>query len=73
MLDTILEDMENLVDSRGISESLELLAQICYVKAEHVETNWQDKQTARVWVKVGKKIKRLASKISEDEELLTLT
>jgi len=73
MLDTILENMESMVDIRGIGATLELLAQVCYIKAEHVETNWQDKQAARVWIKIGKKIERLASKVSEDEETLTLT
>lgn len=42
-------DLEKLIDSTSLSEVLAMLANICYEKAQHIETNWQDDLTASAW------------------------
>lgn len=36
--------LETLIDNHGISYVLNTIADICAEKAEHVWSNWQDKQ-----------------------------
>ena len=42
-------EMEELLDSLGIVDFIEMLTSICYEKADHVRTNWQDKELAKAW------------------------
>ena len=41
--------LEAMVDTAGLRNVVWALAHICWDKAEHVETNWQDDQLARDW------------------------
>ena len=41
--------LESLVDTASLQGVLMALSEICGEKAEHIETNWQDKWTARQW------------------------
>jgi hypothetical protein len=43
--------LEGMVDRVGISNVLYALAHICNAKAEHLEHNWQDRISAKVWAK----------------------
>lgn len=44
-----MHDLEAMVDAVGLRNVLYALSHICSAKADHVETNWQDASTARVW------------------------
>ncbi len=41
--------LEKFVDSVGLDTILEDLADICRLKANHIESNWQDKDLANEW------------------------
>lgn len=43
------DTLEALVDSASLGAVLEALVEICREKAEHIRTNWQDRETAHVW------------------------
>jgi hypothetical protein len=49
-------DLEQLIDKIGLSEVLQLLADVCYAKADHIETNWQDYRLAKLWEKAAAKL-----------------
>lgn len=44
-------DLEQLVDRYGLATVLECLAQMCYGKAEHLESNWQE--SGKSWEQAG--------------------
>lgn len=56
------DDLEQMVDRLGLSKVLFMLAEICHEKADHVETNWQDRVLASEWIKDAKAIEKLAAK-----------
>ena len=41
------------VDKFGIEDVLDALAEICLGKAEHLYTNWQDREAGNHWNKVA--------------------
>lgn len=54
----MLEDLEALVDQHGLRGVLVALADIARLKADHVQTNWQDKGLAAAWNRAGSAIDR---------------
>lgn len=52
----IMHDLEDIVDSASLEEVLAALSNMCFEKAEHVRTNWQDEPLAKAWEKNGKLI-----------------
>jgi len=38
--------LETLVDSIGLVQTVQLLSALCFDKAEHLETNWQESPTS---------------------------
>lgn len=44
-----LDTIETLVDKHGLSYTVNLLAEVCSTKADHIETNWQDEALAKLW------------------------
>lgn len=48
--------LEKLVDTNGINVTLDMLFEICCLKSEHLQSNWQDKTTAEFWEHVAKQI-----------------
>ena len=50
------ELLEGLIDAVGVSDILETMSEICYEKAEHLETNWQDYKAAKWWLKIAGKL-----------------
>jgi len=58
-----LEDLEDMIDRSSLEEVLVGLAQICYEKAEHLRSNWQDEGAARIWERDAKKLDALAAKV----------
>jgi len=50
------EEIESIIDHKGIAAMLNAMANICHEKAQHIRENWQDDETAKVWDKNGSKI-----------------
>lgn len=57
------EHLEQLIDSYGLPRILETLADIAYAKAEHVQSNWQDKNLAKGWTNIGNQLAKLGNHI----------
>jgi hypothetical protein len=58
------EELESAIDHSSVRVILEIIAGICYEKAAHIEENWQDKNTARVWDRAGKRVEATAAKVN---------
>jgi len=43
------ELLEQLLDKESVQAVCEDLAHVCREKADHVATNWQDKELAKLW------------------------
>lgn len=56
---TISDRLESLIDQISLSTVLEALADICQAKGDHVRSNWQDTQTAKVWYATARKLERV--------------
>jgi hypothetical protein len=56
-------ELENMVDQYGLGNVLEALVTICHGKAEHLRSNWQDPNTARVWERAARLIETPAGKV----------
>lgn len=50
--------LEVLVDMVGVRHTLDLLAEACHDKAEHIRSNWQDKHTAAAWTQAAVRVKQ---------------
>lgn len=59
----LASELEQAIDGIGLQRVLNLIANICHEKAEHVRTNWQDGTLARAWERDGARIERCASKV----------
>lgn len=56
--------IEQLIDMLGTDQLLHGIAQVCFEKAEHIRTNWQDQELAQLWDKRADKITSLANKLT---------
>jgi hypothetical protein len=56
------DDIKTMIDGMSLSGVLEILSQVCYEKAEHLRTNWEDPDTARAWEKVGRAVGKIKIK-----------
>ena len=54
--------LEELIDKESLSTVLDTLASICFGKAEHLATNWQDTESAKAWTKIGNTVFTCADK-----------
>jgi hypothetical protein len=55
--------IEEVVDRSSLEHLLELIADLCNDKAEHLRTNWQDVYAARCWERDAAKLLKLAPKL----------
>jgi hypothetical protein len=54
-MDTTLETaLEQLVDANSLSAVVDALQSVAYAKAEHLESNWQDRQAAKHWLRAAR-------------------
>jgi hypothetical protein len=53
-------ELESLLDQSSLPELITELAAICYGKADHIRTNWQDEQLADQWAKAAHKLCHVA-------------
>ena len=63
MTQEMQDKLESIVDSTSIEDVVEALSQICYAKAEHVQSNWQDYVLAKVWERNAKVLNVTVSKL----------
>jgi hypothetical protein len=50
------QQLERLVDVTSVHDVLQALADICRLKAGHIESAWQDASLATIWCNAGDKI-----------------
>lgn len=50
--------MERAIDANGLQETVQMLSTICWEKATHVLTNWQDQKLAKQWEAAAKVLER---------------
>jgi len=60
-----LDQLEAIIDSDGIEETLAALANLCHEKENHIRENWQDESLANEWRKKGNRIQRLSDSMTE--------
>lgn len=57
------EQIESIVDQSSVDQLILKLSRICYEKSEHIESEWQDKKTARVWRRAAARLARLGGTV----------
>lgn len=57
------ETLELIIDQHGLAGIFDAIADICHEKASHIESNWQDRLTARAWDSAGKKTAKLSHNV----------
>ena len=55
----VKDALEAWIDRNKLSDILMLLSDICREKADHLYTNWQDRQQGSIWDKAGNRIETL--------------
>jgi hypothetical protein len=50
---TVRDELEDLIDERGLSAVLSMIADVCSEKSEHLWSNCQDARAASVWLYAG--------------------
>lgn len=56
-LNEVQEKLENFIDEHGLNIIIEQITEICYLKADHVKSNWQDDHLAENWELQGDEIR----------------
>jgi hypothetical protein len=57
----LIFSLECFIDSNTLQDALQLLETICWEKAHHILSNWQDKATAESWEKAALAIERVSA------------
>lgn len=57
-----VDTIEEVVDRLGLARVLDMLATICFEKAQHLEGNWQNAASAKQWTKAGMAIDAVSCK-----------
>ena len=58
------ETLEKLIDAYSLEEILDAIANICYEKAQHLRSAWQDPESAKTWEQDGKKIEQVSRRVA---------
>jgi hypothetical protein len=61
--EAIPDQLEQLIDSVGLSPVLDAIAIICHGKAGHIATSWQCMVEAKRWERAGALVAKVASKV----------
>ncbi|MBK1871584.1 hypothetical protein [Taklimakanibacter albus] len=62
--ETYKRDLEALLDGgHTVSDILSMLAEVCDDKADHIEDNWQDDTTAKVWRKLSVRLANTSNQV----------
>ena len=62
---TTLDQLEQIVDRVGLKMTIEALAIICDLKADHIISAWQDPNTAAAWQHNTKVLDATAQRIKK--------
>lgn len=54
--ETLIDEVERLIDTHGLAAFLETTATVCNLKADHIRENWQDDATAQPWDRMGSRL-----------------
>lgn len=60
---TLSDALELLCDRSGLVNVLEVLSIVCEEKAEHIQSNWQDKVLAGAWERTAKELDKVAVRV----------
>ena len=60
----LADQLEPLIDRASLATVLEALSQVCWEKADHLQSNWQDPVAAKTWRKASNAIDRIIPKVS---------
>ncbi len=60
--------LEALVDKFNLARVLELLSEVAYAKAEHLESNWNDKHASHTWIAAGARVGNCAGRVRRGME-----
>lgn len=63
-LQELMDKLEPLVDSDGLTDVILALGRVCDEKAEHLLCNWQDKRAAKAWERDARKLDRLSEQLN---------
>jgi len=62
--------IESIIDRVGMAEFAETVTAIAHGKAEHLESNWQDKGMARVWNRIARRFDKLVPSLELSDDVL---
>ena len=54
---------QNFIDRHSLSTTLLVMAEICFGKADHLLSNWQDETMSDQWANVGRLLENAERKI----------
>ena len=59
----IVDSLEVMVDASTLATVTDALAEVCYLKADHIRQNWQDNITSKPWDVAAGKLVTLTTKL----------
>ncbi len=57
----VIAQLEKIIDKQGFQRVVEAMAEIAYLKSDHVRETWQDMALSHAWEAIGKRIDGLAA------------
>lgn len=57
--------LETIVDETDIGHVVDLLSEIAVLKAEHLATDWQDEEAAKMFMKIADILEHASLRIAE--------
>ena len=57
---TVRDELEDIIDERGLSAVLSMIADVCREKAHHLPSNCQEESAAAAWLHAGYRVGRAA-------------
>lgn len=58
-----IDALEAMIDNNSLGGVLDLIAEVCSAKADHILTNWQDEATADQWDRYSAALLGLREKV----------
>lgn len=62
-LQQLQDEIEQHIDRNSLSGIMDIIATICREKADHLQVNWGNRESAKVWAKAARQIEKAASGI----------
>lgn len=62
----LMAKVEGLIDSAGIDRFVEAFMRICFEKADHIRSSYDDRQLANAWDRIGNRIGTLLHAIAKE-------